>query len=155
RIATTATTKQKLSRRQCAGTRRRLRVVLSRIYAFFGRPTDVAVVCAVVVSCVCPGAIVLFPCEAPATVAVFVCPGATVLRRCPAGKAGVVLVRPGATVLFPCEAPATVVVFVCPGAIVLFPCRGLAAGVVFVCPGSAGLRPGPARLVFPGATMFL
>src|SRR5207244_9853768 len=70
-------------------------------------------------------------------------------------KAVVVLVRPVATVLFPCEAPAAVVVFVCPGAIVLFPCRGLAAGVVFVCPGATALRPGPAGLVFPGATVFL
>ena len=43
------------------------------------------------------------------------------------------------------------------GALIAASCAigGLAAGAVFVCPGATALRPGPAGLVFPGATVFL
>jgi hypothetical protein len=101
---------------------------------------------------VCPGAVVLFPCEAPAVDVVFGCPGAVALFPCEAPAVDVVFVCPGAVALFPCEAPAAGVVFVCPGAVALFPCEAPAAGVVFFCPGATVLRPcAGAVLVFPGA----
>jgi hypothetical protein len=71
-----------------------------------------------VVVLVCPGAVVLWPCD---VVVVFVCPGAVVLRPCVV----VIFVRPGAVALRPGDA-LTVVVFVSPEAVALWP-RWIAA----------------------------